>query len=100
MRAQDTTALDFNGQAIAGLGPLSYETQRGLHLRKDKKARPVHQQARATRAAERHGVRGAAPVRAGAGKSWVSCVEWDAYEGVEGVEAEEISRRSRILAVT
>jgi hypothetical protein len=25
---QDTTELDFNGQAIAGLGPLSYEAQR------------------------------------------------------------------------
>ena len=29
---QDTTDLDFNGQAIAGLGPLSYEAQRGLFL--------------------------------------------------------------------
>ncbi|SOY74881.1 hypothetical protein CBM2588_P230001 [Cupriavidus taiwanensis] len=29
---QDTTELDFNGQAIAGLGPLSYEAQRGLYL--------------------------------------------------------------------
>jgi len=29
---QDTTELDYNGQAIAGLGPLSYEAQRGLYL--------------------------------------------------------------------
>lgn len=29
---QDTTELDFNGQAISGLGPLSYEAQRGLYL--------------------------------------------------------------------
>jgi hypothetical protein len=29
---QDTTELDFNGQAIAGLGPLSYEAQRGLYV--------------------------------------------------------------------
>lgn len=29
---QDTTELDFNGQAIAGLGPLSFEAQRGLYL--------------------------------------------------------------------
>ena len=29
---QDTTELDFNGQGIAGLGPLSYEAQRGLYL--------------------------------------------------------------------
>jgi len=29
---QDTTELDFNGQAIAGLGPLSYEPQRGMYL--------------------------------------------------------------------
>ena len=29
---QDTTELDFNGQAIAGLGPLSYEAQRGMYL--------------------------------------------------------------------
>lgn len=29
---QDTTELDFNGQAIEGLGPLSYEAQRGLYL--------------------------------------------------------------------
>ena len=29
---QDTTELDFNGQAIAGLGPLSYEAQRGMYV--------------------------------------------------------------------
>lgn len=29
---QDTTELDYNGQAITGLGPLSYEAQRGLYL--------------------------------------------------------------------
>ena len=28
---QDTTELDFNGQQIAGLGPLSYEAQRGMY---------------------------------------------------------------------
>lgn len=30
--AQDTTELNFNGQDIEGLGPLSYETQRGMYL--------------------------------------------------------------------
>lgn len=29
---QDTTELDFNGQRIAGLGPLSYEAQRGIYV--------------------------------------------------------------------
>lgn len=29
---QDTTELDFNGQAIAGLGRLSYAAQRGMYL--------------------------------------------------------------------
>ena len=29
---QDTTELDFNGQGIQGLGPLSYEAQRGMYL--------------------------------------------------------------------
>ena len=29
---QDTTELDYRGQAIEGLGPLSYEAQRGLYL--------------------------------------------------------------------
>ena len=27
-----TTELDFNGEAIKGLGPLSYEAQRGMYL--------------------------------------------------------------------
>jgi len=29
---QDTTELNFNGQRIAGLGPLSYEAQRGMYV--------------------------------------------------------------------
>lgn len=29
---QDTTELDFNGQDISGLGPLSYEAQRGMYV--------------------------------------------------------------------
>ena len=29
---QDTTELDFNGQKIEGLGPLSYEAQRGMYV--------------------------------------------------------------------
>jgi hypothetical protein len=29
---QDTTELDFNGQGITGLGPLSYEAQRGMYV--------------------------------------------------------------------
>lgn len=29
---QDTTELNFNGQDIEGLGPLSYEAQRGMYL--------------------------------------------------------------------
>jgi hypothetical protein len=29
---QDTTELDFNGQSIDGLGPLSYEAQRGIYV--------------------------------------------------------------------
>lgn len=29
---QDTTELDFNGQETAGLGPLSYEAQRGMYV--------------------------------------------------------------------
>lgn len=29
---QDTTELNYNGQQIDGLGPLSYEAQRGLYL--------------------------------------------------------------------
>jgi hypothetical protein len=28
----DTTELDFNGQDMAGLGPLSFESQRGMYL--------------------------------------------------------------------
>ncbi len=29
---QDKTELNFNGQKIAGLGPLSYEAQRGMYV--------------------------------------------------------------------
>lgn len=29
---QDTTELDYNGRSIQGLGPLSYEAQRGMYL--------------------------------------------------------------------
>jgi len=29
---QDTTELNFNGQAITGLGPLNYESQRGMYV--------------------------------------------------------------------
>jgi IS4 transposase len=29
---QDTTELDFNGRAMKGLGPLSYEAQRGMYV--------------------------------------------------------------------
>ena len=29
---QDTTELDFEGKATRGLGPLSYEAQRGMYL--------------------------------------------------------------------
>lgn len=29
---QDTTELDFNGRQAIGLGPLSYEAQRGMYL--------------------------------------------------------------------
>jgi len=32
MMQHSTTELDFNGQGIEGLGPLSYEAQRGMHL--------------------------------------------------------------------
>ena len=28
----DTTELDFNGRATTGLGPLSFEAQRGMYL--------------------------------------------------------------------
>lgn len=29
---QDTTELDFNGHQARGLGPLSYEAQRGMYV--------------------------------------------------------------------
>lgn len=29
---QDTNELDFNGQTASGLGPFSYEAQRGMYL--------------------------------------------------------------------
>lgn len=32
LNIQDTTELDFNGRHTAGLGPLSYEAQRGMYL--------------------------------------------------------------------
>ncbi len=32
LNIQDTTELDFNGRAATGLGPLSYEAQRGMYL--------------------------------------------------------------------
>lgn len=32
LNIQDTTELDFNGRQINGLGPLSYEAQRGMYL--------------------------------------------------------------------
>ncbi|MFT3719993.1 transposase DNA-binding-containing protein [Pseudorhodoferax sp.] len=32
LNIQDTTELDFNGRTTAGLGPLSYEAQRGMYL--------------------------------------------------------------------
>lgn len=37
---QDTTELDFNGQDIDGLGPLSYEAQRGMYLHATYAVRP------------------------------------------------------------
>ena len=37
---QDTTELDFNGQTIEGLGPLSYEAQRGMYLHTTYAVRP------------------------------------------------------------
>lgn len=40
---QDTTELDFNGQAIAGLGPLSYEPQRGMYLHPTYAVSPVRE---------------------------------------------------------
>uniref|UniRef100_UPI00273A0F19 IS4/Tn5 family transposase DNA-binding protein n=1 Tax=Stenotrophomonas sp. YIM B06876 TaxID=3060211 RepID=UPI00273A0F19 len=32
LNIQDTTELDFNGRQALGLGPLSYEVQRGMYL--------------------------------------------------------------------
>lgn len=32
LNIQDTTELDFNGRSSGGLGPLSYEAQRGMYL--------------------------------------------------------------------
>ena len=32
LNIQDTTELDFNGRGSQGLGPLSYEAQRGMYL--------------------------------------------------------------------
>ena len=32
LNIQDTTELDFNGRTSDGLGPLSYESQRGMYL--------------------------------------------------------------------
>ena len=32
LNIQDTTELDFNGRQTTGLGPLSYEAQRGMYL--------------------------------------------------------------------
>lgn len=40
---QDTTELDFNGQAIDGLGPLSYEAQRGMYLHPTYAVTPVRE---------------------------------------------------------
>ena len=37
---QDTTELDFNGQETSGLGPLSYEAQRGLYLHRPTSCHP------------------------------------------------------------
>ena len=40
---QDTTELDFNGQAIAGLGPLSDEAQRGMYVHPTYAVSPVRE---------------------------------------------------------
>ncbi len=40
---QDTTELDFNGQVIEGLGPLSYEAQRGMYLHPTYAVSPVRE---------------------------------------------------------
>jgi len=37
---QDTTELNFNGQDAVGLGPLSYEAQRGMYLPRPMPSRP------------------------------------------------------------
>ena len=39
---QDTTELNFNGQQIKGLGPLSYESQRGMYLHPTYVVTPNH----------------------------------------------------------
>ena len=39
---QDTTELNFNGQQIRGLGPLSYESQRGMYLHPTYTVTPSH----------------------------------------------------------
>ena len=39
---QDTTELDFNGRSTAGLGPLSYEAQRGMYLHPTYAVTPEH----------------------------------------------------------
>ncbi len=39
---QDTTELNFNGQQIRGLGPLSYESQRGMYLHPTYVVTPNH----------------------------------------------------------
>ena len=40
---QDTTELNFNGQQIKGLGPLSYESQRGMYLHPTYVVTPNHE---------------------------------------------------------
>jgi hypothetical protein len=40
---RDTRELDFNGQQIEGLGPLSYEAQRGMYLHPALAASPARQ---------------------------------------------------------
>lgn len=40
---QDTTELDFNGQSIEGMGPLSYEAQRGMYLHPTYAVSPVRE---------------------------------------------------------
>ena len=67
---QDTTELDFNGQTIEGLGPLSYEAQRGMYLARNLRSEPI---ARAAGGAGRvdvgaRGQAGARPARRAAGE--------------------------------